>query len=230
MLGDNRAGGRVKEAKYHLPGRDWNNAMPFVPVLNVVQVNLRGTYFGEQVENTLYFETAPAVTPSFVANVALSAENWWVGDVVPLLSSSYVWREAYAVDLTTATGPTATSALSAGTAGGAVQPGMPGNVALCISFRTDQRGRSFRGRNYLCGLTEDNVVGNQITPGSIPPFVNAYLPLLEAGEMLPGVWVVVSRFSGGLRRTVGVSTPVTSVLVVDNNVDSMRRRLAGRGR
>jgi hypothetical protein len=41
--------------------------------------------------------------------------------------------------------------------------------------------------------------------------------------------VVVSRYSNGQPRAVGVATPVTSALLVDTRVDTQRRRLVGIG-
>jgi hypothetical protein len=63
----------------------------------------------------------------------------------------------------------------------------------------------------------------------------AYVALVAAVE--PDGWdhVVVSRFSGvdedgrPIPRVAGVSTVVLSYGVTDNNLDSQRRRLAGRG-
>jgi hypothetical protein len=39
----------------------------------------------------------------------------------------------------------------------------------------------------------------------------------------------VSRYANGAPRTVGIATPVTSVVLVDQRVDSQRRRLVGIG-
>jgi hypothetical protein len=44
-----------------------------------------------------------------------------------------------------------------------------------------------------------------------------------------GTWVVVSRFSGGVERVTGVTTPVVQAAYHDLNLDSQRRRLTGRG-
>jgi hypothetical protein len=77
---------------------------------------------------------------------------------------------------------------------------------------------------------------NQIDSATAAAFVDAYSLLLDFGQDIGASWVVVSRFSGvdangdPIPRAAGVTTPITSVLVVDNIVDSQRRRLPGRGR
>lgn len=206
--------------------------MPFIPVTNVAQFNVRGTYLGEQVENTLYVRSTSAWTPLTLQDAATSVSTWWAGSVLPLLSNNYVYRETYAVDLTTVASPTATETPVGTQVGGTSGDPLPGNVSLCVSFRTASRGRSFRGRNYVCGLVEPNVSGNTISPTWSESVVLAYQLLAVPDEIFPPAftWGVVSRFTNNQPRSSGVFTPITQVLVVDNFVDSQRRRLPGRGR
>jgi hypothetical protein len=107
---------------------------------------------------------------------------------------------------------------------------------MSVSFRTESRGRSFRGRNYIVGLTEDQVTGNDFASGITGLFQAVYELLLDFGQDIAWAWVVASRFSGvdpvthdPIPRTTGIATVVTAVTVVDNFVDSQRRRLTTRG-
>jgi hypothetical protein len=113
---------------------------------------------------------------------------------------------------------------------------LPNNVTLTVSFRTANRGRSFRGRNYVVGLGETQVAGNTVAPSVITAFDGIYSQLLASPVAAIATWVVVSRFSGvdpvtkePIPRVTGIATPITSVTVVDNVVDSQRRRLPKRG-
>lgn len=97
----------------------------------------------------------------------------------------------------------------------------PGNVAYAVSWRTGQGGRSFRGRTFLGNLAETDVSGDSIVPGLLT------LVLQFAAEAL------VSRVAGKFdfavgSRHLGGSTKVLSY-VLEPTIDSMRRRLAGRG-
>ena len=204
--------------------------MGFVPVPNVVQTNVRYTYFGEQCENTLYWETGTATTPAIVGGIAAVLLNQWGTVVMPLLSQDLTLREVYAFGLDSASAPSATATPGGGPiAGGVANPGLPGNVALCVSFRTALRGRSFRGRIYLPGITEGMVVGNLIAEATATRIVNAVNTVALEVEDSWAPHCVVSRYENNAPRTTGISTLVTSYGVSDLSVDSMRRRLPGRG-
>lgn len=206
--------------------------MPFVPVPNTAQVNVRGTYLGEQVENTLYVRSNTAWSAATLQGLTDTIAAWVEGPYRAVLSTAWTYREVYAVDLASASGPTATTTPLGAVAGAKVGDPLPGNVSLCVSFRTGARGRSFRGRNYISGLVEPEVSGNSINLAFAEQVVLVYQQLLIPDEYLQigWTWVVVSRRANNAWRTTGVATPVTQVLIVDNFVDSQRRRLPGRGR
>lgn len=204
--------------------------MPFIPVPNTLQCNVRGTYLGEQVENTLYFRSATAITPDGPPLMAAGVAAWFQAALLPLLSNGYTFREVYCVDLTTASSPTGTAAPVGTAVGGTSGDPLPGNVALCVSFRTIGRGRSFRGRNYVCGLVEPNVSGNTISQTWADNVAAAYEQLLIPDEFVNLPWVVVSRYTNNQPRAAGITSNIINALVVDNTVDSQRRRLPGRGR
>jgi len=212
--------------------------MPFVPVANTVEVELRFLLDGQHIENTLYFEIGIAPDPSNMTTLLNNVESWWIDNVAPLCSASLSLVELVATDLTTATGPQVTVAPVGGDPGGLGQPALPNNVTLSVSFRTANRGRSFRGRNYFPVLSEGQVTDNTVTAGVVTAIQDAYAAILTDvnGGLPPVTWVVVSRFSGidsngdPIPRVAGISTPVTTVVIVDPIIDSQRRRLPGRGR
>jgi hypothetical protein len=89
----------------------------------------------------------------------------------------------------------------------------------------------------VVGLVRDNVLDNNVVIGYANQVQTVYEQLLPTGTILTdGTWVIASRFSGvdgdgkPIPRAVGVTTPVTSVVIVDGIVDSQRRRLPGRGK
>jgi hypothetical protein len=112
----------------------------------------------------------------------------------------------------------------------------PANVSLAVSFRTAGRGRSSRGRNYFVGFVDDQVTGNVVNNSDAVDIRNAYAALIAAAATANVSWVVVSRFSGvdadgkPIPRAAGVTSLINAVSLVDNDVDSQRRRLNGRGR
>jgi hypothetical protein len=118
---------------------------------------------------------------------------------------------------------------SSAIAGDLTGEGLPANVALCISFRTPARGRSYRGRNYVAGISEGDSLNSQVINGIGEALRAGYADIVNYISTTTADHVVVSRFTSGQPRTVGVATQVTSYVLVDTVFDSQRRRLPGRG-
>jgi hypothetical protein len=204
--------------------------MPFVPVADTVLLEMRMALYGQKIENTLYFRKTGGVGVSDATTLMNDMLIWWTTLLSPALSRDLTLREMTTTDLSTSSGFSVTQAApTPNPAGGQAFDGLPGNVAICVSFRTPNRGRSFRGRNYVPGLAEPDVTGNTLSPGRTNEILDAYqgVPFSVTGSGFE--WVVVSRFSGGVPRTAGIATAISSVVIVDSFVDSQRRRLTGRG-
>jgi len=203
--------------------------MAFQPAPNVVQVELRGTYLGEQVENLLYFETPTTPTAAVVQEIAEQVEGWFITEVLPFLAPEYVWREAYARSLNTAAAPEYTSNANSGDTSAQDPPGLPGNVTWTIQFRTGLTGRSFRGRNYIPAIPPGGVSGNALTQAWADAFVAGYEALLTVASGFDWEWVVLSRQQGNVVLPNAIGAPVTEIGYADLFLDSQRRRLATRG-
>jgi len=203
--------------------------MAFVPASNVLQVEIRGEYFGQEIENTLYFQCSSAINGTNVAAIFDFIEDEFLPDWLTGMASTVAIDELYGTDLTSASSPTYTRTFSPalnGTESGAA--GQPGSIATCISFRTQNRGRSARGRNYVAGVTENNVSGNNLDLGWINGLVAAYELLLGGGSFpVAWQWVVLSRFLLGAPRIAGLVQEIVDVLSTDVTADSQRGRLRG---
>jgi hypothetical protein len=211
--------------------------MPFVPVPDTVEAEIRMTLDGQKIENTLYFYAAAGPDIANVSQLASDLEGWWTLNCAPLLPLDVALREIVITDLSSNTGLQYTSALADPVFGTLGQPALPNNVSLAVSFRSAIRGRSYRGRNYVAALTEGQVVNSHVTEDVAAAWATAYNAIITDVLAFPSpyVWVVVSRFSGvdadgkPVPRSVGNAEPIVSALVTDTTVDSMRRRLPGRG-
>lgn len=203
--------------------------MGFVPLDGAVQAELRFILNGQQVENVLYFYTADGVSVGEMNNLADMLNDWLELHLQPTQASGAVFNELYLTDLTSQTGPTVSNTARNGTIGQmTTSPVLPGNATIAVSFRTNGRGRSARGRNYFIGLAEGNVVGNVVDTGLVTAIEAAYNALLTVVQF-PWTWIVYSRTVDGADRAEGLAQPVTNAIVVDPYVDSQRRRLTGRG-
>jgi hypothetical protein len=205
------------------------NAMAFIPVENTIQVELRYIVLAQQCENTLYFYNDEGYSASDLITLTGLVGDWWDEYLRPYQGAAVTMNEIYATDLTTATSPTYSDTTRNGQAGEATATAiLPTNVTLTVSFRTQGRGRSARGRNYFVGLTEGSVVGNTVDTGIVTGIEAAYNNIPTAIGY-PWTWVVVSRYFNGAPRTEGLRQTVTNAICVDPLVDSQRRRLTGRG-
>jgi len=105
-----------------------------------------------------------------------------------------------------------------------------GNVTLTISWRTDLAGRLYRGRIYVPALSEGDVNQNDTvvsTEVAILAIAAAQLISQLVANSTP--LVVFHRPNIPPHVHDNTSTTITSY-IVENVVDSQRRRLPGRGR
>ena len=203
--------------------------MPFIPVPNVAQVNMRFLWDGQRCENVFNVQyTSPPDAATLLLLAGLFAD-WWVPDMRPNISPAAQLTEVYAVDMSTASGETATYNTGLPSAGGSGSPSVPNNVAFCITFRTAFRGRSFRGRSYVLGIPEDKFDVSRMLPAAVTGYVTAYNNLIDQLQTIDTPLVVVSKYADGAPRAAGVATPVQIAIALDNVADSQRRRLPGRG-
>jgi len=200
--------------------------MPFIPASGVAEVNVRAEYLGIPIENVFHFlTTEDPITPSLLVDIGQVFSLSWSSNYLPFVVGDYVAKEVLVIDLSSQFGGTATDTSLAGSAGDIADNAMPGNVVFCVSLRTAERGRSRRGRKYLSGLGEGQVTGNLVSPTVAANLVAAIegvrTDMLTNGYQM----VVVSRQENNVPRTTALSTPVTTVVAVDNTVDTLRGRL-----
>jgi hypothetical protein len=203
--------------------------MAFVPVPNAVQVEVRGLYFNQKVENTIWMRAINGDMSAAVVDACSLVFDWWTESVMPSLSVDYSLREVYASDQSNQFGPTNTQTPVTVLQGGLNSAGAPGGTSLAVSFRTAGRGRSFRGRNYIVGIPKTSIAGNVVVSSYRTAIQSAYAALIGQGDAVDLTWVIASKYSNKAPRVTGVTTPVQSVVVTDPSVDSQRRRLEGRG-
>ena len=106
---------------------------------------------------------------------------------------------------------------------------LPGNVTCTMSWRTGLAGRRFRGRVYVPGISEADVsVFDEVSSTVINLLATAGVQLLTsaltAGAL--GVFHAPKEVPSAFDNTI---TQIVSV-VLEDIVDSQRRRLPGRGR
>lgn len=204
--------------------------MAFVPIPNVALAELRYTIDNQFVENTLWFDSGAGLEAENLQVLAEGLATWYETNLIPLQVSALVLREIYVTAQDSAFGAAYTyTPIGANQGALNIEP-EPNNVSMCVSFRTASRGRAYRGRNYVLGLGANQLTGNRVDQTVADNYVLAYQQLNPTLVADGFTHIVASRSVNGAPRVVGVASPVTAYLVVDNVVDSQRRRLPGRGR
>jgi len=196
--------------------------MAYIP--GWIRLTVHIDHEGSQMNLIQDYGTA-VVSPTPAQLNALCLDFWttFSTTLLSLIDDSYVVRFIDAVDLSAPGGSTGSYTISSGGQGTRSGDPMPANVANVISWRTGRSGRSYRGRTYMFGMEDTDAFGSY--------FVTTYLTtlglfalalLLYDGGPTLAVYTVVAS------ETLAVLTPKTGY-VINDVVDSQRRRLPGRG-
>lgn len=209
--------------------------MTFVPFSDGIEATFGFRIGGQTVKNVLNFigSSLPDVTNMAALGKVLIdaflASDWWNS----ALSNKVSFEEVKLTSLVSSSAPTVTvvdgtSVSLPQTAPGSVVAST-GNVALVVTQRTDNRGRSFRGRTYLAGLRQGAFNSPVEVDSAYVAFALSLMNDLAIAALTQGALLAVfSRQSGGVIRTTGLATPVGS-FACNPASDSQRRRLEGRG-
>lgn len=172
----------------------------------------------------------PAPNNTALVNLCVAMRAYWIDNQLTQQSLNVTMREVYATSYASSTAPTGEALFPGGTVGLLNLSGEPGGTTLAVSFRTADRGRSARGRNFWVGLPKTNVTGNQVDPTYMQAIEATYAGMVGAGAVQDEwTWGVCSFEFNKQPRAAGLFRVVTSALCVNNDVDSQRRRLSGRG-
>jgi hypothetical protein len=200
--------------------------MAFQPVTHGIKIEMNATQNSIPVVNVWYVQMASTVTDADLENVADAVYAWYGASLQAGLHQSYVLDSIITTDVSTASGHQFNLPVTSGGGGGDTGDPAAANAAVCISWRTANTGRSFRGRTFIGGLPQGALIDAQhIATGSVSYYATAAQDLIDALLAVNAVLVVVSRFAAGVARITALATEIISI-IVDNKVDSQRRRTA----
>ena len=216
--------------------------MPFVPVPETVQVNVKGISHGSKAwENVYYVFIDGLNTATLSQGTADGIATQWdtaytSSGLLGAMSTQWSITETVVTGLGASTDPSLSSVLANNAGTDAAQP-LPGQSSLVVTTHTALRGRSFRGRTYLNGWTESQSDGNpSATALSLSGAFYGDLIAAIVSEVA-GDLCVVSRYSGThlvslpngtvvkrpTPRTTGLATPITAV-TINQRWSTQRRR------
>jgi len=199
-------------------------AAPFI--VNWIQVRFRMRGAGGDIINTFNFRKTSAGVPTGtqLASFAQAFYNAVITDWRPLVAATVQFVDVTARDMASAGGQEGTYVAPSNTFGTSSGEALPNNVALAITERSSFVGPSGRGRWFMGGFTEAATNGDVLTAAfatSIATLAGHVLGFIGDG-VTTAVLAVASRSHLTMRD-------VTSI-VITSIMDSMRRRLTGRGR
>jgi len=208
--------------------------MPFIPVPDAAKVALKFTQFGQQCVNTMWFVKDGGWTSEDLTDLATAINSWAIAELLPNQSNETLYNGCTAVDMSAEGQEGVEVPVVPAEEGGNVTPALPTNVTAAVKFLTGFTGRSNRGRNFFLGLATNTVDNDEITTTVQGTIIAAYDALASYLTGLAADHVVASLYSGvdvngnPIPRTTGVTKVVTQY-AMDRAIDSMRRRLIGRG-
>src|SRR5687767_8054720 len=204
--------------------------MAFIPVPNTARFEVIFNSLDQIVENVYHVEKATPWSAANLETMANAIVAWWKAEMAPLVPSSVSLMRVDSRDLTVEAAPFHSAPCLVDCEGTLADAQEPNNVTVAVKWTGGLTGRSQRGRTYHIGLTSGQVTGNSVDILDGASILAAYNELKAsiAAALIGAKLVIVSYITGGVPRTTGQTTDVTSASL-DLTIDSQRRRLPGRG-
>lgn len=203
---------------------------PFIPVPNTASVEIIYQNASEVNENVIHVFKGSPFSFSDLQALRGVVDTWdsTTGKTMRATVATLYRIRSRALD--TASSPVEDYFLPTPRAGTGSGSPVPLNVALCIKLATTLAGRSFRGRWYCGNLVTGIIVdAGHVASATLATYVSNLNALRSALATAGYTLCVTSYRTGGAWRTTGLNTASSGFVGVDNSLDSMRRRLPGRG-
>jgi len=203
--------------------------MPFVPAPNIVQCEVLAAKDGQIIENRFFVDVFHPPLLSDLQEIATLTTSFCNIDYAPRLTVDCTITGLKLTDMSQQNGIFLQTALTI--PGEVAGTSEPNEVSYCLSLRTASRGRSARGRWYWLGMATGQRLDQNRVNTTFRAAAPAALDALRTRLANVGyAWVIVSFIANGAPRVGGpVYFPVTSIITVDDILDSQRRRRPGIG-
>lgn len=177
--------------------------------------------------------SSAAITQTLANTIDSAAKTAFTGSGLPaMMPTGFALQSVHSRSMIANTDPWY---IGAGTPvpGTSASNPLPAATSFCVTLRTGQRGRSYNGRVYFTGYSEDSndALGGatEATRTNSVGFLNLWFAALSSGSP-PFTLCVLSRFTtppGGtspVERPTPLLTAVTSIIGMDLRWDTQRRR------
>jgi len=203
--------------------------MTFQSVPDTAEIVVKGTLNGQNVVNTFYATKEGGYDQADIDALASHVDDWVGALWLPHMPTQYHYLTSVVRGLTSAIDLTGEDNTNSGDGGGGTMTGA-NNMSLAVKRRSGFTGRGARGRVFLPGVPDsgkddDNHVTTDFS-GSMETVLNGFRAAIADVDW---VEVIVHRVASGVPLAEAVIFTVVEYVVVDLVIDSMRRRLPGRG-
>lgn len=218
--------------------------MPFIPAANTAQVRVNQTLNGQKIINVFHCLRNAPIDEASLQTLGDEVIAAWNSHVGPIQTGACQYESVSLRDMTTEDGLGIELGFPPLSGGDRTGPPMPGNVAICARLITNFSGRNRRGRMFIGGLEEDQQDGNHLTDVAAAQVETNLRSFVQQINALADWEVVIASYYDGMalelqpngellrkaqpRPNGALLTPVQNV-VVDVQLDSMKRRLTGHG-
>lgn len=200
------------------------NAMAFQTVPDGALAVLVYGAGAQEWTNTFYFKKANYIYTDQEA-LATLMWNWSANNLMPWLSGEATLKKVLVYDMRAEGQPVVE--FDAGTVlGGRTGTMNAVNATLVVTLRTALRGRSYRGRSYVSGFSENDADAFQVHAAAVTAGVEAaYQDIGITVAAQSWQYCVCSRFNAGVQRPTALLTGITLVELRSSVYGSQRRRL-----
>lgn len=188
--------------------------MPFIPVEDGLEVVVQGHRDSVIIQNVFGYNTTDPLDQS-LANVIGNVLSDAYSELLGATSDSFTWDSVTVTDVRTVDGPQFTAASFAPLDGTDAANPLPYQTAGLISWGTNTRGRSFRGRTYLGLFCEDHSDGRNLSTDLKAAMADFADFIIDDGN-----FAVLSRYTlnptpppNTIPRVLGIATPITGYTV-----------------
>lgn len=196
--------------------------MSFTPFVDTCKVIVEMSQYSYQITNTLWFEKSD-FTEDDQDDLVLEVWSQWAAEIMPLLTDDTILIKVTCYDMSSETARVVVHEGTPVPGTSALDP-IPVNTAFVATLRTENRGRSSRGRLFLSGFSEGSVDAGIFATSVVTNILAALDEIQEALNTIGWVLCVASQWIDGVKRTVGLMQPVTSIVSRSPIPGTMGRR------
>jgi len=200
---------------------------PYIPFEDCAEVVMNGMTGGSQTVWTLGVKKTSTLSDGDLPDIYDVFDFWWTNHMRGSVGDDFSLLTIRVTNLTTQFSGVYETSPTGDPLGAVTGTIAPNNAAMVISLKTANRGRSYRGRNYIPAVPSSFLQdANHITTTAAEDLQEAYELLATQLAAANYLHVVLSRQENGVRRTVGVATPVITY-IGKTRIGTMRRRVVG---